>query len=138
MNFCYDFFFNWETEKKKRLGPIWYLFFFRPLKLRKIVDEIGKTNWWKHPMNSLIICSQHTVQWKNKAGQQDFLLFVTAFWGPLEQHLFLCWTFFQNLIPYSTKVFLPWFSQRGKFRHKRLRYSFFLAEIFPELYSLKH
>ena len=54
--FCSDFFFNWQTEKKKTvLDQSEICFLFQLLKLRTIhgTNRGRVTNWWKHPMNSL-------------------------------------------------------------------------------------
>ena len=52
--FFYDYFFNWQTQKKNDLDQKGICFLFQLLKLEKFVDKIGETNWWKHLMNSFI------------------------------------------------------------------------------------
>ena len=54
---CYDFFYNWQTEKKRLF---WtnkkFVFFFNCSNWKKILE----TNWWKHLMNSLYVAiAQH-------------------------------------------------------------------------------
>ena len=62
MNIYYDFFFNWQTEKKNVLDQSEVCFLFQLLKLRKIKEKIEKkTNfvvWWFDPMSSLfVVCN---------------------------------------------------------------------------------
>ena len=59
-NICYDFFFNWPTEKKTCFGPIRNFFSFQLLKLRKLMTkickQIGGSIWWiykRRKMNTI-------------------------------------------------------------------------------------
>ena len=48
------FLFKGQTERKKNcFGTIRSLFLFQLLKLKKIVETIGESNWWNCLMNSL-------------------------------------------------------------------------------------
>ena len=54
MYFCSDFFFNWQTEKKKLYWTNQkFVFFFNCSNWEQFMEQIGVTNWWKHLMNSL-------------------------------------------------------------------------------------
>ena len=47
--------FSTDKLRKKKFGTNKkFAFFFNCSNWEKFVDEVGETNWWKHPMNSLI------------------------------------------------------------------------------------
>ena len=52
-NICYDFFFNWQTEKKNCFGPIKMCFLFQVFKLKK--------NRGKNQQNKLVKISDEFV-----------------------------------------------------------------------------
>ena len=56
-NICYDFFLNWQTEKKLFWTNKKFVFFFNYVLTqteKNFVDRIGESNWGRRLMNSLL------------------------------------------------------------------------------------